>query len=342
MRIRYRAPSGPSTLELHDTATVADLLDALKNATGYHDVTVKYGWPPRPIQPDQAGLQVQSLSLHRENLTVEPTESAAAAAAPLAAAPTPSKPSKPATATPTPSKGKNKQDKNFTVPIPETGSWLGLRVMPADNSCLFTAVGGALPPKDPASGPNTPAALRRLIVAHIEAHPEVYTRALLDGKPPLVYCQNMLDPDAWGGAIELRALSEIFGTEIVAVDVKDDFVLRHGEDRGWPARIVLVYSGDHYDRAVELMTPPDDDGGGGQYDNPDVDITRWDVADSDHVIEAARKLARKLKAEHYYMDAAGFVFSCNICGWVGRGERDVIRHATETGHTDTTEIPDTT
>lgn len=85
--------------------------------------------------------------------------------------------------------------------------------MPSDNSCLFTAFGGALPQQI------APQKLRQMMAAYIQEHPEVYTEAVL-GSSPDVYCVGILDPDRWGGGIELSILSTIFDVQISTFDVQ--------------------------------------------------------------------------------------------------------------------------
>ena len=72
MRLRYKAPSGGRTLELDDAATVSQLLEAIKQATGESEVTIKYGWPPQALSLDQPDTSLQSLGLQRESLTIIP------------------------------------------------------------------------------------------------------------------------------------------------------------------------------------------------------------------------------------------------------------------------------
>ena len=88
-----------------------------------------------------------------------------------------------------------------------------LRVMPSDNSCLFTAFGGALPSQVPAPH------LRKMMAEYIHQHPEIYNEAVL-GSPPQQYCQSIQDPDRWGGGIELSILSSIFEVQIITFDVQ--------------------------------------------------------------------------------------------------------------------------
>ena len=85
--------------------------------------------------------------------------------------------------------------------------------MPSDNSCLFTAFGGALETPIPA------ARLRTMVAEYITAHPDEYPEVVL-AMPPEKYCRNIQGKDHWGGAIELGIFSSMFDIEICAFDVK--------------------------------------------------------------------------------------------------------------------------
>lgn len=85
--------------------------------------------------------------------------------------------------------------------------------MPSDNSCLFTAFGGALPNQIPAQQ------LRRMMADYITQHPDVFSEAIL-GTPPSQYSRSIQDPDRWGGGIELSILSSIFDIQICTYDVQ--------------------------------------------------------------------------------------------------------------------------
>lgn len=88
-----------------------------------------------------------------------------------------------------------------------------LRVMPSDNSCLFTAFGGAVQENHSAQD------LRRMMADYISKNSHVYTEAVL-GSPPSQYCRSIQDPDRWGGGIELSILSDIFNIQICTYDVQ--------------------------------------------------------------------------------------------------------------------------
>lgn len=94
--------------------------------------------------------------------------------------------------------------------------WAVLRVMPSDNSCLFTAFGGALPQQV------LPWKLRQMMAVYIQQHLDVYSEAIL-GVSPEQYCRSIIDPDRWGGGIELSILSSIFDIRICTFDVEARF-----------------------------------------------------------------------------------------------------------------------
>lgn len=212
--------------------------------------------------------------------------------------------------------------------------------MPDDNSCLFTAVGGCLrglpiPNSSPSSTSYTPELLRRIVVEHIQSNPSKYTAVVLDAASPAAYCARMLRPDVWGGAIELGIISEIFELEICSVDVKTNNVYRYGEGAGYKQMCMLVYSNIHYDRIAESLVPGSAD--------VDFEVVRWDVDGrrSEALLGKARELCRVLREEHHYFtDTSEFVVSCNTCGWIGQGEKQVVKHSRMTGHTDISEIVD--
>jgi ubiquitin thioesterase OTU1 len=85
--------------------------------------------------------------------------------------------------------------------------------MPDDNSCMFTAVGGALGIDDPSR------VLRQQVVDYILSNPDEYPKVVL-GDEPARYTSRMKQLDTWGGAIELSILSKIYDIEISSIDVK--------------------------------------------------------------------------------------------------------------------------
>lgn len=212
-----------------------------------------------------------------------------------------------------------------------------LRVMPDDNSCMFTSVGGAIPIADPSG------ILRKEIAEYILNHPQEYTKAIL-GEEPARYVRRMRDKDTWGGAIELSILSDIYKIQICSVDVKasglhcsttrpstkcgpltnaDVQSLRidkFGENMD--TRCIVLYSGIHYDRIAFTM----------DLSHPvEFDVTQWST-DDDEVLAMAVRLAEKLNRMHYYTDTTDFVIKCEVCNWIGQGTKEAAAHEKETGH----------
>ena len=69
------------------------------------------------------------------------------------------------------------------------------RVIPADNSCLFNAVGYVMD-HDKNKAPE----LRQVIAATVASDPTQYSEAFL-GKPNEEYCAWILNPEKWGGEL---------------------------------------------------------------------------------------------------------------------------------------------
>ncbi|WFD31490.1 ubiquitin-specific protease otu1 [Malassezia sp. CBS 17886] len=121
---------------------------------------------------------------------------------------------------------------------------LRLEVMPDDNSCLYHALAFLV------HGVSAdPAPMRRLARDHIAAHPAEYNDGVL-GEMRSTYMVNMLQPQTWGGSVELAAFAELFGKEIWCWDVRSGLCHRFGEGRGHSEFWMLAYSGIHYDVIV--------------------------------------------------------------------------------------------
>ena len=202
-----------------------------------------------------------------------------------------------------------------------------LRVMPDDNSCLFTAFGGVFQKENPS------VCLRQEVAGAILSSPDIYNEVVLEMSPER-YSTTILDPDRWGGAIELGILSDLYDIEICSVDVKSGRVDRYGEEKS--RRCILCYSGIHYDRmAFSFCSPPHT-----HIDLPiDVDVTTWEAWD-DEVLGKAVELAQKLRDLHYFTDTTEFVLRCDVpgCGWMGEGARQAQEHMKDTGHTELSEM----
>jgi ubiquitin thioesterase OTU1 len=72
MRIRLRGPSGASTLNLGEDATVGDLRSSITEKTSLTRFDIKYGYPPKPLYLDTPTALLSSLDvrLDGEQLTI--------------------------------------------------------------------------------------------------------------------------------------------------------------------------------------------------------------------------------------------------------------------------------
>ncbi|CAK7262825.1 ubiquitin-specific protease otu1 [Sporothrix epigloea] len=325
IRIRVRGPSSVVTVEAADEWTVAQLVALIREKTGVESFTLKSGFPPAALDlSDAESKTLGPLKLNGDTLMVIPTDGNLAGASSTTAGqilePSPSPAPAPA---PKPFKPKGVDVDETVVPWNEGGGYLVLRVMADDNSCMFTAFGGVMGIPDPA------AQVRAEVAAHILNHPEKYSKVVLEDTEPSVYAYRIKDPQRWGGSIELQCLSEIYGIQICSIDVKYGRVDTYGLEKD--TRCVLLYSGIHYDRiaqSFDLGLPVE------------MDVTQW-RSDDDSVIEKAKELAKKLKSANYYTDTQTMAIRCEIFGcenWIGAGQKDMIKHTKETGHTAFSEL----
>ncbi|KAI8627514.1 hypothetical protein F5Y19DRAFT_169030 [Xylariaceae sp. FL1651] len=339
MKIRYRGPSGGGVLELAEDATVAGLMADLKSVTGSKAITVKFGWPLQTLAANQEHLQVRSLGLQRESLTVIPHESSAdqSTTSAIAAQPGAGHHGGAVLDEELAAGMANNSGESIEVYMPESDSNLVLRVMPDDGDCMFTAVSGALtgllqPGGSSGTSEYTPALLRRIVVDAIRDNPAKFDASFLGDKPSK-YCERMLRSGVWGGAIELSILSEAFHLEICSFDVERGTMYHFGEARGYEQFCVVIYSGIHYDRVAETLSK-------GTMNMADFDVTRWNTAGNERVLQHSRELCKILHDRHYYTNVSDFVVTCNECGDILQGQGAIAQHARQTGHTGVTEVAD--
>ncbi|KAH6614718.1 hypothetical protein B0J18DRAFT_469797 [Chaetomium sp. MPI-SDFR-AT-0129] len=298
--ISLRSPKGQTRVQIEDDATLGELVALIQTTTELGEFTLKYGYPLKSldISPSLRGNSIKDLKLRGEAIIVAPVETA---------------PPVPAQPAPEPFKPKGIEPDETSLEWAERGGYIVLRVMPDDNSCMFTALGGAIGLENPSR------ILRDQVAEYILNHPDKYNKAIL-GDYPQRYTTRMRQMDTWGGAIELSILSDIYNIEISSIDVKTLRIDRFGE--GKSNRVIILYSGIHYDRiafCMDLSYPVE------------VDVTRWPIEDEE-VLDRARQLAQRLQNLHYYTDTTDFVIKCEICNWIGQGTREAAKHEKETGH----------
>ncbi|THG12829.1 hypothetical protein TEA_016159 [Camellia sinensis var. sinensis] len=171
------------------------------------------------------------------------------------------------------------------------------RVIPSDNSCLFNAVGYVMD-HDKNKAPE----LRQVTAATVASDPTQYSEAFL-GKPNEEYCTWILDPEKWGGAIELAILADYYGREIAAYDIQTlrcDLYGQMSPSDGAP---------EEFDQTIFMK-----DGTAGM------------------VERLALNLVREQQRKRSYTDTANFTLRCGVCQIGVIGQKEAVEHAQATGH----------
>ena len=344
MRFRARHPDGrQAVIVLDDTATISNLRMKIQSslhlsAFDLSQSELKYGFPPKSLKlddfPDSTSISAAEINLNNESVQVIPPSQPPPAQQPNTKNAQTSRISQPApsssnpTTRPSPKKPSNPGQEPPEISLPSESATLVLRVMPDDNSCLFRAISTAVSGDQDVDHVTK---LRWHCAQYIQANPSIYSKAIL-GKEPAAYCAWIQQESSWGGDIELDILSRVLHVEIDACIVSPFQVQRYNE--GAEERIVLVYSGIHYD-TVAVSPDPEGDMGA------EFDVRRWETrrgSGSEYVLEGVRKLCRKLEERGYMTNTSSFGIRCNTCGWKGNGEREATKHAVETGHMDMEEV----
>lgn len=176
------------------------------------------------------------------------------------------------------------------------------RVVPADNSCLFTAVSVL-------TGKSN---LRQVVAESVLLDHERWNAGVLE-RSPEAYAEYIMDSKTWGGSVELTILAEHTSVQLVAVDVENCVPHFHpAEARG--RRAFLLWDGIHYDPLVCG------------------DVTTFDVDDVG-ALQAALDLAATARRQRQFTNVNTFTVQCLVCGAGLRGQQDCVAHAQKTGHT---------
>jgi ubiquitin thioesterase OTU1 len=190
-------------------------------------------------------------------------------------------------------------------------------VVPANNSCLFTAVAHLLTAADAVRPPHSPlsaAGLRAEVAAAVLRAPARWGAGLLERAPP-DYAAWIRLPSSWGGSVELAILAELFETELAAIDVQTLVLHVHGEAAGYRRRLYFIYDGLHYDGIVRRCGDP-------------AAFAPDDQGARDHVL----LLATQAQRAREYTDLAKFSLRCLACGCGLAGAEAASAHAASTGH----------
>jgi len=301
LRLRIQTKVGPKILEgLELSSTVTKLKENISEITNIPSqrLKIKNGYPPKVINLTDDSAKLSTLPLRSgDTIIVEEIESKLET---------------------TPSQN-DRVDTLLTRQLEEGASGILTRkVVPADNSCLFTStylvMNGGVMDKSAASE------LRQIIASIVSNDSSQYSEAFL-GKPNKEYCKWICDGNSWGGGIELFILSQYFSTEIAVVDTQSGRVDRFGEDKNYEDRVFLIYDGIHYDPLI--------------YESVDQSgeiHTKFSIHNA-IILSQALELASEAKSVRQFTDVEGFSLRCLACQVPLRGQREATNHARSTGHT---------
>ena len=191
------------------------------------------------------------------------------------------------------------------------------KVVPANNSCLFTSIDCVM--HNGKVDLSSAQQMRELIAGVVMSDPDTYNSAFL-GKSNSDYCNWIMNDDSWGGAIEISILSKYYEVEIDVVDTQSGRIDRFGEDKFYSKRVLVIYDGIHYD---PLIMEPLSPGG---------DIVTIFSAQDASVLGQAMELANEAKASRQYTDVSKFSLRCLVCQKALTGQTAAQDHAKTTGH----------
>ncbi|XP_017467721.1 PREDICTED: ubiquitin thioesterase OTU1 [Rhagoletis zephyria] len=224
----------------------------------------------------------------------------------------------------TATEGANGPQLPIELPSGSSGNFNGIllkKVVPADNSCLFTSIRFVLNGKIDNEGSEM---MRHIIAQEVAADPQAYSDAVL-GKSNAEYCAWIQRPDSWGGAIEVSILSNYYGIEIDVVDIQNAIINRFGEDKNYGLRVFLLFDGIHYD-PLYMETV----GGGAP-------ATIFPIEEM-NVYHQAEQLANEAKSSRQFTNVDKFSLRCLQCEVMLVGQVQAQQHAKSTGHTNFGEI----
>ncbi|KAJ3078446.1 hypothetical protein HK102_004504 [Quaeritorhiza haematococci] len=324
MRLRCRTPTGIHTVSnpaLTANSTLAELKAVIAESTGIPAAIqgLKVGFPPKLVTADDTSTLASCNIRDGDQIIVEQASASATSSATPSTAPAQSTtsaalpPRQPAAA---PSLHQQSSGSGAGAGaggdhIPLDDGLLVVREMKDDNSCLFRSIGYVLE-----KSKDEPRKFREVIADAIRNDPFTYNEAIL-GKTPEAYIQWILQPNSWGGAIELSIFSERFQV---------------GEGK-YPRRVLVLYSGIHYDAIAlsPIAGAPED------FDQTTFDLSGPGAGLEDKVVVAATQLAGIWKKKRKFTDLATFTLRCGVCKKGLVGQKEAQQHAMDTGHTQFTE-----
>lgn len=192
--LRVRSKKGLTKLTTLSTAsTIAELRQCIAELTGIESGRLKIlcGYPPKPLDSFVGASTLRANNIgDGELFTCEEISLAVAAAATVAAE----------TMTTT-------MPKQAVAAAAAPQGQLLRKVVPANNSCLFTSVYYVM--NDGVLNLECQKMMREFIAKTVKADQNTFNEAIL-GRKNAEYCEWIRDSSSWGGSIEIMILSKYY------------------------------------------------------------------------------------------------------------------------------------
>lgn len=319
LRFRVRFKSGPpKVIRIEKEKTVADLFDMISKLSGIpvDNIVLKEAFPPPPKVvnlPNHSQKLVDTKSLPSgTSLIVERGMSIDKSSA------------KPSVSAVDEKLDQTEEKKPQQMTERKKHPQMTKRVIPDDNSCLFKSVAYALENRAMENAND----MRELIAGIVLSDPETWNQAIL-GMENEKYVEKIMQPNTWGGSIELSILAANYGCEIAAWDVSANRVNIFGQGCGYSKRIYVLYDGVHYDVLAQNLN-----GSSGAQTN---DVTIFEPNDNLAFTQAASICENHFKQKKF-TNVYTYKIKCNTCQSEMRGNDEVKEHADRTGHNDFVQI----
>lgn len=296
LKLRVRTKKGVLRIEnLNSSSTLLELKNSISQLTGLEQGQFKIlmGYPPKQINNlNESSTLSQNSIKDGELFTLEESlsNSTSSSSSVKSVEPIPKK------------------------QIEDKGALLR-KVVPADNSCLFTSVNYVM--QNGVLDLNCQKSMRELIAKTVKNDPVNFNEAIL-GKKNSAYCDWIRESSSWGGSIEIMILSKYYKCEICVVDIRTGRIDCFGEDCAYSNRVFIIYDGIHFDPLhLEFAN--------GKVQTKFTNKEEW-------VMYEAIKMANECKKARQFTDVNNFKLRCLVCQEPLVGEKSAQDHAKATGH----------
>lgn len=313
-RLQIRTRDGQLVLnQLTPNSTLRELKLLTAQVTGIHEKCMKifHGYPPKPLKSVSDSDTLASLSLRSGDMLIIEEDANSVA----------DKSSSTNTSESLGNESGNQMQPEISC---RNNGILTKRVVPADNSCLFTSIDFVME-NGKKIDLESSRQLRHIIAQIVAGNPNLYNPGFLE-KSNSEYCSWISDNKSWGGAIEVSILANYFETEIDVIDSQTGRINRFGEDKQFRQRVFLLYSGVHYDPIVLE-----------NFDGTSIIQTKFDVTDEEVLVQAL-EIGEEAKASRQFTNIESGTMKCLVCSVLVHGQLGLKHHLMETGHVNFSEI----